>query len=257
MKPNLRSAPSRRTEKRSNANSTSASFLSHFAMGRPRFRHIVLFGAPGVGKGAQAQILSHRYGLVHISTGELIREEIKDGTDLGRRVQEAVERGEFADDDTVVGIVVQRLDLPEYQKGFVLDGFPRTIRQAELLDQLLAERGKSIDCALFFEAPEEVILERLAGRRICSKCGTTYHKEFKRPRIHGICDVCQGEVTRRHDDTPGVHRARLKTYHEKTAPLKAYYAGTGVLVEIDADQSIQGVAGSIAAIIDQPVGKES
>lgn len=212
-------------------------------------RNIILFGPPGVGKGAQAQILSRRYGLYHLSTGEVIREEIAKGTPLGLRVKDAVNRGQFADDETVLGIVMSRIDLPEYAEGFVMDGFPRTLRQAAMFDTLLADRGRKVSYALFIDAPEEVILIRLGGRRICSQCGETFHKEFKRPKIHGICDRCMGKVIRRHDDDPDTHRERLRTYREKTLPLSEYYTGRGALVLINGNQTVDVVAAEISRTI--------
>jgi adenylate kinase len=213
-------------------------------------RNIILFGPPGVGKGAQAQILSHRYELPHLSTGEVIRDEIARETTLGLKVKDAVNQGQFADDETVLGIVMSRIDLPEYQRGFVMDGFPRTVRQAELLDKLLSGRGRKVSYALFISAPEATILQRLSGRRVCSKCGKTYHKEFNRPQIHGICDKpCFGKVVRRPDDTPEAHRDRLRTYAEKTLPLEQYYARSGNLVHINGDLTVEGVADEIRRAI--------
>jgi adenylate kinase len=217
--------------------------------GRPNGLNIILFGPPGVGKGAQAQLLSYNHDIVHLSTGDVIRDEIARGSPLGQRVREAVGRGEFADDETVLGIVMSRVDLPEYQNGFVMDGFPRTIRQAELFGELLADRGRKVSHAFFITAPEATILQRLGGRRICSKCGRTYHKEFRRPKIHGICDYCKSKVVRRHDDDPDTHRERLRTYNEKTLPLVEYYRRTGSLVEIDGNQGIDQVHDSIEKVI--------
>lgn len=208
-------------------------------------RNIIIFGPPGVGKGAQAQILSHRYNLRHLSTGDVIRDEIARETPLGLEVREAVNRGDFAADETVLEIVMSRIDSPDFQEGFVMDGFPRTVRQAEMFDSLLADRGRRVSYALFIDAPEETILSRLAGRRVCSKCGKTYHKEFKRSRTRGICDDCMGKLIRRHDDDPVTHRERLRTYYQKTLPLSDYYRRRGVLVNINGDQPIDGVAQEI------------
>ncbi|MBI4601480.1 MAG: nucleoside monophosphate kinase, partial [Planctomycetes bacterium] len=149
----------------------------------------------------------------------------------------------------VLGIVMARIDLPEYRHGFVMDGFPRTVRQAEMLDALLADRHRRVSFALFIEAPEDVILERLTGRRICSQCGETYHKEFKRPKIHGVCDKCWGTVVHRHDDDPATHRERLRTYHEKTLPLGEHYGRKGLLVRINGNQPVDAVAAEIARAI--------
>lgn len=208
-------------------------------------RNIILFGPPGVGKGAQAKILSHRYRLPHLSTGDVIRDEIARQTELGLRVRDAVNKGEFADDETVLGIVMSRIDRPEYLSGFVMDGFPRTVRQAEMFDDLLTTRKRRVSYALFITAPEETILARLAGRRVCSQCGQTYHKEFKRPQIHGVCDVCYGKVVHRQDDTPEAHRDRLKTYAEKTLPLERFYEAKGILVHINGDQPVEKVSADI------------
>jgi adenylate kinase len=199
-------------------------------------RYVILFGPPGVGKGAQAKLLGHRFGLVHLSTGEVIREEIARGTPVGLKVKDAVSRGQFADDETVLAIVMNRVGDPALAAG-------------KLFDELLAARGGKVDRALFIDAPQEVILKRLSGRRICSRCGETYHKEFKRPQIHGICDKCKGKVVRRHDDDPATHQERLLTYYEKTLPLADYYKQQGVLVYINGDQTIDAVAEEIARTV--------
>jgi adenylate kinase len=217
--------------------------------------NLILFGPPGVGKGAQAQLLSYGHGIVHLSTGDVIRDEIARDTELGKRVREAVSHGDFADDETVLGIVISRVDLPEYASGFVIDGFPRTVRQAEMLDLLLADRERKISHALFITAPEKTILQRLGGRRICSKCGRTYHKEFRRPKIHGICDDCRSTVIRRHDDDPDTHRERLRIYSEKTLPLADYYRRTGVLVEVNGDQPIEAVHDEIERAVAKGNGR--
>ncbi|MGH9363302.1 MAG: adenylate kinase [Thermoanaerobaculia bacterium] len=213
------------------------------------YQGVVLFGPPGVGKGAQAAMLSRRRGLVHLSTGELIREEIRLGTALGRKLKDAVSRGEFADDEVVLGIVMSRIDRPEFHDGFVMDGFPRNLRQANRLDELLAARGLKVTAALFITAPDEVVLRRLAGRRVCSRCRATYHEEFQRSRTLGICDACGGPLERRHDDDPATHRDRLRTYRLQTAPLADYYQRTGVLREVDGNQSIESVSAEIARIL--------
>jgi len=211
--------------------------------------NIVLFGPPGVGKGAQAELLSHRYGLCHLSTGEVIRDEIASGTPLGLKVQDAVRKGQFADDETVLGIVMSRIDEPEYKKGFVLDGFPRNVHQAERLEELLAERGRKVSRALLIKAPEDTILARLTGRMICSQCGRTYHQLFQRPSIRGICDSCKGKVSQRHDDDPATHQERLRVYQEKTAPLEEYYEKASLLVRINGDQTLEAVAADIGKAI--------
>ncbi len=211
---------------------------------------IVLFGPPGVGKGAQAEILSRNKGLVHLSTGDLLREEIQAGTELGRRVKDAVANGGFADDATVLGIVMSRINRPEYQDGFVLDGFPRNLRQAEMLDDLLSEKGRKVSTALFISAPDDVLLKRLSGRMVCSKCGETYHQEARRPKVVGVCDRCKGPVVRRPDDDPKVQRGRLEAYRVQTAPLEEYYRRAEVLKKVNGNQTIDGVAAEIAKQLD-------
>jgi adenylate kinase len=212
-------------------------------------RNIILFGPPGVGKGAQAGFLSHKYQLGLLSTGDAIRDEISRGTEAGLRVKEAVEAGSFADDKTVLNIVLSRIDQPSFQQGFVIDGFPRTVGQAVEFDRLLLDRDRHVDYAIFIVAPESVVLQRLGGRLICSGCGRTYHKQFHRPRLDGICDVCKDPIVSRHDDHPDVHKERLRTYHEKTAPLADYYLGREKLREINGDQTIGEVAAEIGRTI--------
>ena len=229
-------------------------FFEQLAMGKCRFKHIILFGPPGVGKGAQAEIISRGYGLIHLSTGEMIRQAIQDQTPLGHRVQEAVEAGHLAEDDDVLEIIMDRIDRPEFAEGFVMDGFPRTVVQAQRLEKLMTERDKRIDFALFFTASEEVILERLTGRRVCKNCGSTYHSKFKRPKIKGVCDRCHGEVVQRHDDDPAIYQKRLSEYQQRTKPLVNFYKDSGVMVEVNAAQLILAVARDVAAVLDVPEG---
>lgn len=205
-------------------------------------RNIVLFGPPGVGKGVQAKVLINEEKLGYLSTGDAIREEIRRRTPVGRRLEELTARGCFADDETVLGIVASRLDRPEFRFGFLMDGFPRTVRQAEMFDRMLAERGRRVDVALFLRAPEETILARLSGRLICSRCGASYHSAFRRPRVDDVCDSCGGAVARRKDDDPEVHRRRLEIYVKETAPLEDYYRRQGVLAQVDGDRPVAEVA---------------
>jgi adenylate kinase len=212
---------------------------------------IVLFGPPGVGKGAQAGLMSKKYGLVQLSTGDAIREEIKKGSPLGKRVQDAVAKGLFADDETVLGIVMSKIDAPEMRGGFIMDGFPRNTRQAEMFDKLLAERKRKVTHALFIVAPDEVVLKRLGGRLVCSKCGATYNEDVKPPEKAGICDACKGPVARRKDDDPKTQRDRLEQYRVQTTPLIDYYGRSGVLRKVNGDQSIDAVSAEIARAIDE------
>ena len=212
----------------------------------PRKRKLILFGPPGVGKGEQAARLKQAFRFAHLSTGEVLREEIKNETELGRKVKHAVESGGFADDDTVIGIIANQIDRPDFVSGFILDGFPRNLNQARRLDEILVERDKMIDSALSISAPDEVIIERLSGRRVCAECGATYHVANKKPKVDGVCDRCEGQVILRKDDTPEKQKERLDAYLEQTKPLEDYYRAAGTLKDINGDQSIDAVFAEIS-----------
>jgi adenylate kinase len=183
--------------------------------------------------------------MIHLSTGEVLRDEIARGTELGRRVQAAVERGGFADDETVLGIVMERLKSPGTGSGFILDGFPRTLRQAEALEEHLEASGRQVDRAILIDAPEELIVERLAGRRVCESCGETYHAQFHPPEQAGKCDKCGGAVVLRADDRPEKQRERLRAYREKTAPLIDFYRSAGNLVVVSGEGTIEEVGAEL------------
>jgi len=209
----------------------------------------VLLGAPGVGKGTQAAEISRRTGLPHISTGDLLRAAIRDGSPLGRRVAAMVERGELVPDGLVGEMMEERLARPDAADGFILDGFPRTVAQADLLDRILARRGQALDRVISIEVPEAEIVERLAGRRSCGQCGAIYHVRYNRPKVEGICDRCGSELRQRPDDTEAVIAERLRAYREQTAPLAARYRKVGRLVEIDGRGRPDEVFGRIAAVV--------
>ena len=212
-------------------------------------KNIILFGPPGVGKGVQAKVLAQEEELGYLSTGDALRDEIRRGTPLGARLEGPVARGEFADDETVLKIVASRLDGEDFLQGVVVDGFPRNIRQAELFDRMLAEKGQEVHRALFLRAPEETLLQRLAGRMVCSECGFSYHGTFRKPKVDDVCDSCEGPVVRRHDDDPETHRRRLEIYRADTAPLEKYYERQGVLTYIDGDRSVAEVAAAVRGAI--------
>jgi len=210
---------------------------------------LVLLGAPGVGKGTQAAEISRRTGLPHISTGDLLRAAIREGSPLGRRVAATVERGELVPDGLVAEVMEERLARPDAADGFLLDGFPRTVAQADLLDRILAKRGQALDRVIGIEVPEAEIVERLAGRRSCGHCGATYHVRYNRPKVDGVCDRCGSELRQRPDDVEAAIAQRLKAYREQTAPLVARYRKTGRLVEIDGRGTPDEVFGRIAAVV--------
>lgn len=184
---------------------------------------LILLGAPGAGKGTQAEIISEKYGIPQISTGAILRAAIAEKTPLGQKVEQIIQAGELVPDDVVVSLVRERIAKPDCEKGFILDGFPRTIPQAEALDEMLAEMGIGIDLAVSLEVPEEKIVARMSGRRTCGKCGATYHVLYKPSAKGEFCEKCGAELTIRADDREEVVRDRLAVYEQKTAPLKNYY----------------------------------
>lgn len=203
---------------------------------------LILLGAPGAGKGTLAKELSGALGVVHISTGDIFREEVAAGSELGKKAKGYMDRGELVPDEVVIGMVRQRLARPDCAAGFILDGFPRTVPQAEALDATLQEMSAPIDNVLDIVVPEETVVRRLSGRRICRSCGAIYHVDNKPSKKPGVCDVDGGELYQRDDDREEAIRRRLKVYAEATAPLTAYYQQKGLL------KSIEGV-GSPAAVL--------
>ena len=220
--------------------------------------HIILMGAQGAGKGTQAGRVAPRLGLTHLATGDLFRAAIAAGTDLGRRVKGILDAGELVPDDVTVELVEEKLDELKAARtegttggGALFDGFPRTRAQAEALDRVLAARGEELTAVIAIEVPLEKLVERLAGRRVCASCGTSYHVEFNPPRETGVCDRCGGALVQRHDDTPGPIRKRLGLYLDQTAPLLADYRKRGLLVEVNGDQPIETVTDAIIDAVAQ------
>lgn len=202
-------------------------------------------GPPGIGKGTYASAVSKKYGIPHISTGDIFREEIKRGSPLGLKVKEYVSRGELVPDDIVIEVVRRRLSREDCRKGFILDGYPRTLRQAEALDEIT-----KIDLVLNFVAPDEIIIERVSGRIICSKCGAIYHEKWRPPRKPGVCDVCGGRVIKREDDRPEVVKHRLELYKRQFAPIIEYYRRKGLLVDVDASDTADVVIPRIIKLLE-------
>ena len=208
---------------------------------------LVLLGPPGSGKGTQAQRLVERYKIPQISTGDIFRQAVRDQTELGKRAKEYMDRGELVPDEVVVGMVEERLGQSDCKNGFILDGFPRTIAQAEALDKLLAGKGEKLDAVLEISVPDEEVVKRLSGRRTCRQCGAMYHIEFNPPKESGKCDKCGGELYQRDDDKEEVIKSRLQVYHSQTAPLIEYYQKEGLLNKID---GLGGIEEVFARIVD-------
>ena len=196
--------------------------------------NLILLGAPGAGKGTQAEKICEKYNIPAVSTGNIIREALKNGTDMGLKAKSYIDAGALVPDEVVIGIIKERLQEDDCQNGFILDGFPRTIPQAEARDSM----GIVIDKVVDIEVPDEKIAARLGGRRVCFKCGATYHLEYKKPKKEGICDVCGDELVQRKDDKPETVIDRLNVYHEQTEPLKDYYAKTGKLVIVEGQEEV-------------------
>lgn len=194
---------------------------------------VVMLGAPGAGKGTQALNIADKYSIPHISTGDIFRANIKAGTKLGLEAKTYMDKGGLVPDEVTIGMLLDRISEADCKEGYILDGFPRTIPQAEALKSALKDRDEAIDYAIDIEVPDEVITKRMSGRRACVKCGGTYHIEFNPPKEEGICDNCGGELTVRDDDKPETVIKRLKAYHEQTEPLIEFYKKEGVLREVD------------------------
>ncbi|HSJ52217.1 MAG TPA: adenylate kinase [Anaerolineae bacterium] len=218
----------------------------------PRERlFVVLLGGPGAGKGTQAERLSKNLGIPQVSTGDLFREHLKKETELGQLAKGYMDRGELVPDQVTVDMVRERLSRPDAAGGAILDGFPRTIAQAEALNGLLAELRSQLTVVPYVKVPEEVLLERLAGRWTCRKCGAMYHQLFNPPRVAGVCDRCGGELYQRPDDTPETQKHRIEVYFEQTAPLIDYYRDKGLLVEVDGRQGIKEIQAELLEIIER------
>ena len=210
---------------------------------------IVMLGAPGAGKGTQAKMIAEKYGIPHVSTGDIFRANIKNGTELGKEAKQYMDQGKLVPDELTVKILLDRVSQPDCKNGYVLDGFPRTIPQAEVLDKALAELGESIDYAIDVDVPDENIVKRMSGRRACVSCGATYHVVHVPPKKEGICDRCGSELILRDDDKPETVKNRLDVYHKQTQPLIDFYTKKGVLKTVDGTVDMQDVFKAIVAIL--------
>ncbi|MEM1542400.1 MAG: adenylate kinase [Ignisphaera sp.] len=205
---------------------------------------LVFIGPPGIGKGTYAKMLRQKYGIPHISTGDIFREEIAKATDLGLKIKQYVEKGLLVPDEIVIEVIKKVLQGPECRNGFILDGFPRTIKQAEELDKIV-----SIDAVFLFEAPVEIIVERVSGRLICPNCGAIYNVKWKPPKVPGICDVCGHQLIKRKDDEPEVVRTRYQVYKQTFEPVIDYYRRKNLLIEIDASRDAEIVVKDIEEVL--------
>ena len=195
---------------------------------------LILLGAPGAGKGTQAEKICEKFNIPAISTGKIIRAALKNGTEMGLKAKAYMEAGQLVPDDVVIGIIKDRLVEDDCKNGFILDGFPRTIPQAQALEDM----GVEIDAVVDIEVPDEKITARMSGRRVCSKCANSYHMEYKKPKVEGVCDACGGELVQRKDDAPETVQARLVEYHEMTEPLKGFYEKLGKLRIVEGQEEV-------------------
>ena len=210
---------------------------------------IIMLGAPGAGKGTQAKMIAEKYGVPHVSTGDIFRANIKNGTELGKEAKQYMDQGLLVPDELTVRILLDRVAQDDCKNGYVLDGFPRTIPQAEVLDSELSKLGDHIDYAIDVDVPDENIIKRMSGRRACLTCGATYHIEHVPPKTEGICDKCGSELVLIDDDKPETVKNRLNVYHEQTQPLIDFYTNKGVLKTVDGTLPMEEVFAAITAIL--------
>ena len=210
---------------------------------------IIMLGAPGAGKGTQAQMIADKFNIPHISTGDIFRANIKNGTELGKKAKEFMDKGQLVPDELTVQLLLDRVAKDDCKNGYVLDGFPRTIPQADVLDSELTKLGDKVDFAINVDVPDENIVRRMSGRRACLKCGATYHIEHIPPKKEGICDKCGSELVQREDDKPETVQNRLSVYHEQTQPLIDYYDKKNILKTVDGTKDMQEVFSNIVGIL--------
>jgi adenylate kinase len=210
---------------------------------------LVFLGAPGAGKGTQAAVISRKLGLAHIASGDLFRQAVEKGTELGKSVKNYMDKGALVPDEVTIQLISERLNEPDCKSGCVFDGFPRTIEQARALDKMLASRGEAIDKAIYIAVPEKELLQRLSGRWICRKCQTPYHQVTSPPKVTGKCDKCGGDLYQRSDDTEETVRERLKVYFAQTTPVLDYYKAEGELVAMDGNRGIEEVSEKIIDVL--------
>ena len=203
--------------------------------------NILIIGAPGTGKGTMSEKLIEKYGIVHVSTGDMLRESVKNGTEVGKKAHGYMERGELVPDEVIHDIILERFAQKDMENGILMDGYPRTLAQAEDLDTIRASLGKKVDCVLNLELDEQVLIGRITGRRTCPNCKAIYHIQNMPPKVEGICDICGSQLVTRKDDTVESLRVRLDAYHESTKDVIGYYEKQGIVKNINADQSVEKV----------------
>jgi adenylate kinase len=211
--------------------------------------NLILLGSPGSGKGTQGERLQADFRLPYYATGDILRAEVREGTELGREAKEYMDRGDLVPDEVIIGMIAERVESPEAADGFILDGFPRTTAQAEALDEEVRRMGKRLTAAILIEVSDEEVVRRLSGRRTCETDGHVFHVEFDPPKEEGVCDVCGSRLVVRDDDEPEVVRHRLDEYHQKTEPLISYYEGEGILRRVDGEQAPEEVGDRIRALL--------
>ena len=212
--------------------------------------NLILLGPPGAGKGTQAKRLEQRHGLVQLATGDMLRRAVASGSPLGEKVKAIMEAGRLVPDDIIIEMIADRIAAPDAAHGFILDGFPRTVPQAEALDAMLAEHGKKLDHVILMEVDEATLVDRIAGRFTCQACGASYHERYKRPAVEGVCDVCGStDLVHRADDRPEAIATRLAAYRNQTAPILPYYRARGILRSVDGMAEIDEVTREIEAVI--------
>ncbi|MDO9509020.1 MAG: adenylate kinase [Thermovirgaceae bacterium] len=214
---------------------------------------LIFLGSPGAGKGTQAAVLRERHSVAHVSTGDILRDNVRGGTPLGKTAREYMDSGRLVPDDVIIAMMEERLAQADCKKGFILDGFPRTVPQAEALDVLLERLGIVVDAVVLFDVPDELVVERLTGRRVCGNCGAIFHAVFKKTSVPGICDLCGEEVVQRDDDSEEVVLKRLEVYKKQTTPLTGYYERKKTLVRVDAGQC----GAKVVADIEKAVGRRN
>jgi len=207
---------------------------------------LVFLGPPGAGKGTQAKLLSQRMGFLHLSTGDLLREAVKNQTPLGKKAKEYMDRGELVPDELIVQLIEETM--PK-DGNVILDGFPRTVNQALALEEMLKGKGEKISKVLFFDVPDEVIIDRLSGRRVCSKCGAVYHVKYNPPKVEGVCDLCGGSLVQRDDDKEEVVRKRLEVYRKQTQPLIEFYQDRGIIYRLDAEKGVEELFEEVKGLV--------